>query len=156
MSKRGAAVGSGTTLGRVESLVVRASAPVTSRLPATSVLARLGLGAMLVLAGVHKLVAPSAWTVYVANWLLPFIVVSPTLFMLVNGVLEVVFGGLLLVDRFVVGSAFVAAVSLPATVAYLAVVGLTEGLFVDVLIRDVGLTALAWVVLVDEIRKRGT
>jgi hypothetical protein len=40
------------------------------------------------------------------------------------------------------------AVSLAATVVYLAVVGLTTGQFVDVLIRDIGLTALAVVVAV--------
>ncbi|MFC6736513.1 DoxX family protein, partial [Halolamina salina] len=43
----------------------------------------------------------------------------------------------------------VAAVSLPVTVLYLAVVAATDGRFVDVLIRDVGLAALAWVVLLD-------
>lgn len=115
-------------------------------------MSRLGLGSMLVLAGIHKLLAPAAWTLYVVDWLEPWLVVSPTLFMLINGVLELLFGGLLLANRGVALSAAVAAVSLPATVAYLAVVGLSEGLFIDVLIRDVGLTALAWAVLVDAVR----
>ena len=87
------------------------------------------------------------------RWLFIRLVVSPTVFMLANGVLELLFGGLLLADRQVILSALVAGVSLPATVLYLAVVGLTEGRFVDVLIRDVGLTALAWVVLVDGLRR---
>lgn len=123
-------------------------APLAERL-STTALARLGLGAMLVLAGVHKLLDPAAWAVYVTDWLAPWLVVSPTLFMLLNGPLEILFGGLLLADRFVAPSAAVAAVSLPATVVYLAVVAVTDGLFVDVLIRDVGLTVLAWVVLLD-------
>lgn len=115
----------------------------------TVALARLGLGAMLVLAGIHKLLDPAAWTVYVTDWLAPWLLVSPTLFMLVNGWLELLFGGLLLGNRFVAPSAAVAAVSLPATVGYLALVAVTDGLFVDILIRDVGLVALAWVVLLD-------
>ncbi|MFB6221533.1 MAG: DoxX family membrane protein [Halolamina sp.] len=122
--------------------------PVSER-ASTATLARVGLGAMLVLAGVHKLLAPGAWTVYVTDWLTPWLVVSPALFMLANGWLEILFGGLLLADRFVAPSAAVAAVSLLATVVYLAVVAVTDGLFVDVLIRDVGLAALAWVVLLD-------
>lgn len=139
-------------LGVVEGAVARLVSPIGDRLPETHALARLGLGSMLVLAGIHKLLDPGAWTLYVTDWLVPWLVVSPTLFMLLNGVLEVLFGGLLLADRFVVGSSFVAAVSLPATIAYLAVVGVTDGVFVDVLVRDVGLAALAWVVLLDGIR----
>lgn len=117
----------------------------------TTALARIGLGIMLVLAGVHKLLEPAAWAIYVTDWLAPWLVVSPRLFMVLNGPLEILFGGLLLTDRFVAPSAAVAAVSLPATVVYLAVVTVTDGLFVDVLIRDVGLTVLAWVVLLDAV-----
>lgn len=118
----------------------------------TAALARWGLGAMLVLAGAHKLVAPDVWAAYVTDWLAPWLVVSPRLFMLLNGPPEVLVGGLLLADRYVAPATAVAAVSLPATVAYLALVGLADGLFVDVLIRDVGLSALAWVVLLDALR----
>lgn len=122
--------------------------PVAARV-STEALARNGLGTMLVLAGVHKLLAPEAWAVYVTDWLAPWLVVSPRLFMLLNGPPEVLVGGLLLADRYVAPATAVAAVSLPATVAYLAVVGLVDGRFVDVLVRDVGLSALAWVVLLD-------
>ena len=122
--------------------------PVVERV-STVALARWGLGLMLVLAGVHKLIAPEAWAVYVTDWLAPWLVVSPRLFMLLNGPPEILVGGLLLADRYVAPATAVAAVSLPATVAYLAVVAVTSGAFVDVLIRDVGLTALAWVVLLD-------
>jgi uncharacterized membrane protein YphA (DoxX/SURF4 family) len=108
---------------------------------------------MILLAGIHKLLAPEAWTVYVTDWLAPWLVVSPTVFMLVNGVLEVGFGVAIAADRWMAVGAAVAAVSLSATVGYLAVVALLEnGLFVDVLVRDVGLAALAWAVLVDAIR----
>jgi hypothetical protein len=133
--------------------------PVTERLRAwlspmiaaadTATVARLGLGVMLVLAGVHKLLAPAVWAVYVTDWLAPWLVVSPRLFMLANGPPEVLVGALLLADRYVAPATAVAAVSLPVTVLYLAVVAATDGRFVDVLIRDVGLAALAWVVLLD-------
>ena len=106
--------------------------------------ARVGLGLTLLLAGVHKLLAPDAWAVYVVDWLEPLILVSPVTFMLANGVLEVGFGGVLVADRYTTAAAAVAAVSLAATTAYLLVVGVTQdGRFLDVMVRDVGLTALA-------------
>ena len=123
-------------------------APAVERVD-TAALARWGLGAMLVLAGLHKLVAPKVWAAYVTDWLAPWLVVSPRLFMLLNGPPEILVGGLLLANRYVAPATAVAAVSLPATVLYLSLVAVTDGLFVDVLIRDVGLTALAWVVLLD-------
>jgi hypothetical protein len=98
---------------------------------------------------VHKLLAPEVWAAYVTDWLTPWLLVSPRLFMLLNGPPEILVGGLLLVDRYVAPATAVAAVSLPATVAYFALVAITNGIFVDILIRDVGLTALAWVVLLD-------
>lgn len=131
--------------------VTHALAPLSARTPSPTTVARLGLGAMLVLAGVHKLVAPEVWAAYVTDWLAPWLVVSPRLFMLANGPPEILVGGLVLADRYVAPATAVAAVSLPATVAYLAVVAVTDGVFVDVLIRDVGLTALAWVVLLNAI-----
>jgi uncharacterized membrane protein YphA (DoxX/SURF4 family) len=127
--------------------------PLANRID-TAALARFGLGATLVLAGVHKLLAPEAWAAYVTDWVAPWLVVSPRLFMLANGPPEILVGVLVLADRYVAPAAAVAAVSLPATVAYLAVVAVTDGVFVDVLIRDVGLTALAWVVLLDALEVR--
>lgn len=108
---------------------------------------------MILLAGVHKLLAPAAWTLYVVDWLEPLILVSPRAFMLANGVLEVGFGALILADRYTAASAAVAAVSLTVTVGYLGVVGVTQGLFWDVAIRDVGLAGLAWGVLADAVRE---
>jgi len=104
---------------------------------------------MLVTAGTHKLLDPGAWAVYVADWLAPWLVVSPVVFMLINGVLEVGFGVALLADRYAAVAAAVAAVSLTATVGYLAVVWATTGLFGDVIARDVGLIGLALAVFAD-------
>lgn len=129
---------------------------VVARTPAPAALARVGLGAMVLLAGVHKLLAPGAWAVYVTDWLAPWLVVSPVTFMLINGWLEIGFGLAIAADRWTALAAGVAAVSLSATVAYLALVALLEdGLFADVLVRDVGLAALAWAVVVDALTRRG-
>ena len=108
---------------------------------------------MLVAAGVHKLLDPGAWAVYVTDWLALGRVVAPTLFMVANGYLEILFGVALLADRYVAFAALVAAVSLAATTGYLAVVWATTGAFGDVVARDVGLTGLAWAVLADALRE---
>ncbi len=108
---------------------------------------------MVLLAGVHKLLAPGAWAFYVVDWLEPFIVLSPVDFMLLNGWLELAFGLAIIVDRYTAFAAAVAAVSLTATVGYLGIVWVTAGRFGDVLARDVGLAALAWAVLVEALKK---
>jgi uncharacterized membrane protein YphA (DoxX/SURF4 family) len=132
--------------------VARLRAAAT-RAPDPTTLARLGLGVMILAAGVHKLLDPLAWAGYVVEWLAPWLVVSPVVFMLVNGVLEVGFGAALVLDRFTVPASAVAAVSLTATCCYLAVVFVIEGgLFGDILARDLGLAGLAWAVLVAALR----
>jgi uncharacterized membrane protein YphA (DoxX/SURF4 family) len=108
---------------------------------------------MVLLAGVHKLLDPAAWTVYVVDWLAPWLLLSPTDFMLLNGWLELAFGLALLVDRYTAVAAAVAAVSLTATCGYLALVWVLSGQFGDVLARDVGLAGLAWAVLFDALRR---
>jgi uncharacterized membrane protein YphA (DoxX/SURF4 family) len=126
---------------------------VATRVPQPMTLARAGLGAMVLLAGAHKLAAPGPWAAYVTDWLAPFLVVSPSTFMLINGVLEVGFGLAIVADRWTIFTAGVAAVSISATVGYLALVAVLEGgLFLDVLVRDVGLAALAWAVTLDALR----
>ncbi|WP_254537526.1 DoxX family membrane protein [Halomarina litorea] len=120
--------------------------------PAPTTLSRVALGAMVLLAGVHKVLDPGAWAVYVTDWLAPWLVVSPETFMLVNGVLEVGFGLAILADRYTAFAAGVAAVSLTATVGYLAVVWALSGRFGDVLARDVGLAGLALAVAVAALR----
>lgn len=127
---------------------------LADRAPAPLWVARVGLGLMIFFAGVHKLLAPGVWAAYVTPWLAPWLVVSPVTFMLVNGVLEVGFGAAVVADRYTAVAAGVAAVSLSATSVYLAVAAVVEGgFFVDVLVRDVGLSALAWAVLVDALRE---
>jgi uncharacterized membrane protein YphA (DoxX/SURF4 family) len=121
--------------------------------PDSGTLARWGLGAMLLAAGVHKLLDPGAWAVYVTDWLAPWLVVSPMAFMLANGMLEIGFAALLFADRYTAFAALVAIVSLAVTVAYLAVVWATTGPFGDVIARDVGLAGLALAVLVDALQR---
>ncbi|RDI70519.1 DoxX family membrane protein [Halopelagius longus] len=121
--------------------------------PDAATVARVGLGLMLFAAGVHKLLDPAAWAVYVVEWLVPWLVVSPVAFMLVNGALEIGFGAAILADRYTALASAVAAVSLSATCLYLAAVFILEGgLFGDVLARDIGLTGLAWSVLLASLR----
>ena len=111
---------------------------------AADALARVGLGVVILLAGVHKLLDPAAWAVYIVPPFDRLVLLSPVDFMLLNGVLELPFALALIFDhRTTVAAAFVTA-SLVATVLYLAVAAaLTDGAFVDVLIRDIGLAALA-------------
>jgi uncharacterized membrane protein YphA (DoxX/SURF4 family) len=138
----------------VRDAATAAAVRLATTAPPPTTVARAGLGLLILLAGVHKLFAPAAWAQYVVGWLAPWLVVTPVAFMLGNGVLEVAFGAAILADRYTAVAAAVAAVSLTATVGYLAVVAVTHGgLFVDVLIRDVGLAALAWAVLVASLRE---
>jgi len=136
---------------RAETLYRRSEAAVT-RVLSTAVLARLSLGLMILAAGVHKLFDPGAWAVYVVDWLAPWLAVSPVASMLVNGYLEIGFGLALLADRYTAFASLVAAVSLTATVGYLALVFATQGAFGDVLARDVGLAGLSWAVFVGSVR----
>lgn len=110
--------------------------------------ARVGLGLTILLAGLHKLVDPGAWAVYLVPPVAGLLPMSPVAFMLLNGVLEPPFALALLTDRYTTPAAAFVALSLAATALYLAAVGLTRGLFVDVLVRDVGLLALAVAVTV--------
>jgi hypothetical protein len=125
----------------------RAGRRALARLPDPAVLARVGLGAAIGLAGLHKLVAPGAWTAYVVDWLAPLLVVSPRTFMLLNGPPELLAGALLVADRYTALAAAVVAVSLAGTLVYLTLAALTAGGFVTVIVRDLGLLALALSVL---------
>lgn len=123
--------------------------------PNTFEVMRLGLGAVILLAGAHKLVAPMVWTAYAApvvTDLWPEAVISFEGFMVINGVLEVLFGLVLLLDRYTPLVAGVVALSLAAVVFNLAVGALTTGKFVDILIRDLGLTILAVGVTLESVR----
>ncbi|WP_136600802.1 DoxX family membrane protein [Salinigranum halophilum] len=118
-------------------------------------LARVGLGVVILLAGIHKLFAPEAWAIYLVPPFDRLVVLSPVQFMLLNGVLEPPFALALVFDRYTVFAAAFVTVSLSVTVCYLAVAAvLTEGAFVDVLIRDVGLAVLAASVTVRAAKRR--
>lgn len=135
-----------TSLARLEKVLAR----LVAAAPEPATVARVGLALMLVFAGMHKLLAPEAWTRYVTDWLAPWLVVSPVAFMLANGVVEVAFGCCIAADRYTAPLAGVSALSLAATVGYLGLVAATTGgQFADVAVRDVGLTALAVVVTLD-------
>ena len=104
---------------------------------------RVGLGVVILLAGAHKLVHPDVWTAYAAPWVLAAwpLPMEPT--MVVNGAIEVAFGVALIAGVWTTVVAGITAVSLAAVLVNLASVSLLAGEFVDVLIRDAGLTVLA-------------
>lgn len=118
---------------------------------------RLGLAAIILMAGAHKLVAPGVWHAYLAP---PVAAVWPTgvigfdaLFVLF-GLSEVFVGVLLVLDWHTPTVAAVTAVSLAGVVVNLVVgIGVGAG-HVDVLVRDVGLTAYALGVALEAGRRR--
>ncbi|MGZ0745901.1 DoxX family membrane protein [Haloparvum sp. AD34] len=126
-----------------------------ARGPSPTATARVGLGSMILLAGVHKLVAPAAWTPYVVPWFAALLPMSPPTWMLLNGWLEILFALPVLANRRVTPFAAFIAGSLLATVGYLVVAILgtpsatVQGLFGLALVRDVGLAALAVAVTVE-------
>ena len=107
---------------------------------------RIGLGVVIFLAGAHKLVAPDVWTKYAAPWvtaLWPDSIVSFELVMMANGVFELLFGIALIAGFYTTIVAGVITLSLLAVVFDLATGAILSGKFVDILIRDLGLVALA-------------
>ena len=117
-----------------------------------SVLLRGGLGVTILLAGAHKLVAPAVWHAYLAPqiaavWPTGLLPLDPTFVLF--GVSEVLFGVLLLVDWHTPTIAALTGLSLLGVVVNL-IIGSTVGdPFLDVLIRDLGLTLLAFGVALD-------
>ncbi len=115
-----------------------------------STVLRVGLGIVILLAGLHKLVAPAVWGDYLAPIFAMHWPVSITLTMVVFGLSELPFGVLLIIDRYTLAAAVVVAVSMAGTVIDLVIAALQTGQFVDILIRDFGLLVLAiGVVLVE-------
>lgn len=107
---------------------------------------RIGLGMVILLAGAHKLVAPSAWTKYAGPWMTdtwPEALLSFETAMVLNGALEILFGLAILAGVYTAVAAGVVAVSMLAVVFELAIGAVMTGEHVDVLIRDIGLFALA-------------
>lgn len=108
---------------------------------------RGGLGIVILLAGVHKVVAPAIWHAYLAP---PFVEIWPTAILPLDpvfvlfGVSEILFGLLLLADWHTPTVAVLTALSLAGVIVNLGLgVALGEP-YVDVLIRDIGLTLLAF------------
>lgn len=107
---------------------------------------RMGLGTVILLAGGHKLVAPEVWTKYAAPWVItlwPEGLLSFERVMVLNGVVEILFGLAILADVYTAITAGIVALSLFAVVFDLLTGAITTGTHVDVLIRDIGLLALA-------------
>lgn len=123
--------------------VAEVAVALSRRTPAPAVVFRVGLGMVILLAGVHKLVDPGAWSRYLAPafarpW--PFSIDAT---MIVAGVSELPFGLALVVDRYATAAAAVVAVSLVGTSIGLAVLVVQTGRGADVLLRDLGLAVLA-------------
>lgn len=107
---------------------------------------RIGLGLVLLLGGVHKVVAPEVWTVYAAPWvraLWPESLLTLSTAMRLNGLVEVGFGAVLIAGVYTPIAAGIVALSLVGVLVDLLSVALTSGRFVDVLLRDLGLLVLA-------------
>jgi uncharacterized membrane protein YphA (DoxX/SURF4 family) len=107
---------------------------------------RIGLGAVIFLAGAHKLVAPEVWTKYAAPrvtgfW--PESLLSFELVMMASGGFELLLGVALIAGFYTTVIAGITTLSLLAVVFDLATGALLTGEFVDVLIRDIGLVSLA-------------
>lgn len=108
---------------------------------------RGGLGVVILLAGGHKLIAPAVWHAYLAP---PFVNVWPTAILPLDptfvlfGISEVVFGVLLLADWHTPTVASVTALSLAGVVVNLSLGVAFGDPYVDVLIRDLGLTLFAF------------
>lgn len=108
-----------------------------------SILLRVGLGIVILLAGIHKLIAPAVWSDYLAPIFATRWPLSISLTMMVFGLSEVPVGILLLLDRYTFAMAMIVAISMAGTVINLGIAALQTGQFVDVLIRDFGLLILA-------------
>ncbi|PSP55558.1 DoxX family protein [Halobacteriales archaeon QS_1_67_19] len=105
--------------------------------------ARVGLGVVILAAGLHKFVAPGAWAVYLAPVFADRWPVALDLTMVVFGATELPVALALLADRWTAIAAGIVAVSMLGTVGNLAIAWAQTGQFADVLIRDAGLFVLA-------------
>lgn len=108
---------------------------------------RGGLGVVILLAGSHKLVVPGVWHAYLAP---PFVTVWPAGLLPLDsafvlfGISEILFGLLLLIDWHTPTVAILTALSLAGVLVNLGL-GIAFGEpYVDILIRDIGLTLLAF------------
>lgn len=120
-----------------------------------STIFRLALAFTILLAGMHKLVSPEAWYAYLAPlffdlWPTAVAPLDPTFRLF--GVSEVVFGVVLLSEWHTPTVATIVGLSLLGVVLNLFVAVGQGTPYVDVLVRDVGLTLLAFGVAVETSR----
>jgi uncharacterized membrane protein YphA (DoxX/SURF4 family) len=105
---------------------------------------RIGLGLVVFLAGLHKIVAPAVWAGYIAPQVataLAEVGLSGSVFMTVSGAAEAVFSLLLFADRYTTVAAGIVSLSFVGITINLAAAGTG---FIDIIIRDVGLISLAF------------
>lgn len=109
----------------------------------SSAVFRLGIGVVLLLSGIHKLVNPAIWASYIAPVfadLMNQMGLTGTLFMQFNGLFEVLLGAALTLDRYTAVAAGLVTLSMTAMIVNLALGGTG---YLDVIIRDIGLLLLA-------------
>lgn len=128
------------------SVLDRADAAIVRHRRLANPILRGGLGLTILLAGAHKLVAPAAWHAYLAPplaefWPTAILGLDPTFVLF--GLSEVLFGLLLLADWHTPTVAALIALSLVGVVVNLGIGVVWGEAVVDVLVRDLGLTALA-------------
>ena len=104
---------------------------------------RVGLGLVILAAGLHKFVAPGAWAVYLAPLFADRWPVGLDLTMVVFGATEVPVGLALLADRWTTLAAAIVAVSMLGTLGNLLIAWVQTGQFGDTIVRDFGLLVLA-------------
>jgi len=115
---------------------------LVARGPAADPVLRVGLGVVILLAGVHKMVVPEAWAPYLAplfatRW--PAGVAETMVFL---GLTEPPFAAMLVLDRWTTVAGVVVAVSIAATMLNLGILWVQTGRGMDVLIRDLAVLVL--------------
>ncbi|WP_347721006.1 DoxX family membrane protein [Candidatus Nanohalovita haloferacivicina] len=114
---------------------------------------RTGLGLMILLSGIHKLVDPVVWSSYIAPTfadLLNQIDLQNSVFMQINGVFEIIFGTSILLDKYTTAAAGVVTLSLAGIIVNL---GLAGTGYLDIIIRDLGLLLLSTGVTLQAVRR---
>lgn len=116
---------------------------VIARGPAHDHVLRGGLAVVIFLAGTHKIFAPDVWAPYLAPVVAQRVPVGTETIMVVLGLTEPPVAALLVFDRWTTLGAAVIAISMAGTVGGLAILWVQTGTGLDVLIRDLGILALA-------------
>lgn len=119
------------------------TAEVLARGPAADDVSRVGLGVVILLAGLHKLVAPGEWGVYLAPLFADRWPVSVRWTMVAFGLSELPFGAALVAGYYTTFAAAVVAVSMLGTLVDLGILWVQTGAGVDVAVRDLGILVLA-------------